>query len=118
MQVTAKLPERFAFVPATQHKASHGLQDHWSILCEVERAMSSRSRRSKSQYRVAVCARPDGRYTYQLFAVAAEPRTLLTDDTTFDSPEEAERAGYEILELLEHAAVVDATATSTEPPAE
>ena len=51
-------------------------------------------------------------------AVAAEPRTLLTDDTAFGSPEEAERAGYEILELLERAAVVDAAATSTEPPAE
>jgi hypothetical protein len=118
MQVTAKPPKRFAFVPARPHKASHGLQDHGSVLCEVERAMSSRSKRTKSQYRVAVCARADGRYTYQLFAVAAEPRTLLTDDTSFGSPEEAERAGHEILELLEHAAAVDATATSTEPPAE
>jgi hypothetical protein len=118
MQVTAKPPKRFAFLPAGPHKASHGLQDHGSILCEVESAMSSRSNRSKSRYRVAVCARADGRYTYQLFAVAAEPRTLLTDDTSFGSPEEAERAGHEILELLEHAAVVDATATSTEPPAE
>jgi hypothetical protein len=114
MQVTAKPPKRFAFVPATPHKASHGLQDHGSILCEVERAMSRRSKRANSQYRVAVCARADGRYTYQLFAVAAEPRTLLTDDTSFGSPEEAERAGHEILELLEHAAAVDAT----EPPAE
>jgi hypothetical protein len=78
--------------------------------------MNSRSKRSKSRYRVAVCARADGRYAYQLFAVAAEPRTLVTDDTTFGSPEEAERAGYEVLELLEHVAALDGT--GTDPPAE
>jgi hypothetical protein len=80
--------------------------------------MRSRSKRSKSDYRVAVCVRADGRYRYGLFAMAGEPRTLLTDDASFDSPQAAERAGHEMLELLEHAAVPDATSASTEPPAE
>jgi hypothetical protein len=79
--------------------------------------MSGTADSAKTLYRVAVCARAGGRYTYQLFTVAAEPRTFLTADTSFDSPQEAERAGYEALELLDHWVIAEMGA-SMEPPAE
>jgi hypothetical protein len=49
------------------------------------------------EFKVAVRARKRGGYTYQIFTVASEPRTLLsaTKEDSYDSPLEAELAGYE-----------------------
>jgi hypothetical protein len=44
---------------------------------------------SDLKFRVAVRARDGGRYTYQIFTVAGEPRTFQSDDKTNASPREA-----------------------------
>jgi len=54
----------------------------------------------RPRYRVAVRASEGGRYTYQIFTVAGEPRTFLSDNASYASPEEAERAGYDAIEEL------------------
>jgi hypothetical protein len=69
--------------------------------------MSGRAMISRSQCRVAIRASAGGRYTYQLFTLAGEPRTFLADDTSFSSPQEAERAGYEALERLDPVTIVE-----------
>jgi hypothetical protein len=53
------------------------------------------------EFRVAVRARERGGYTYQIFAVSSEPRTLLDakNDHSYTSPAEAERAGFEAIAL-------------------
>jgi hypothetical protein len=73
---------------------------------------------SKSRYRVAIRASASGRYTYQLFTLAGEPHTLLTDDTGFDSPQEAERAGYEAIERMDFVTAAAAMPARTEPSTE
>ena len=73
---------------------------------------------SKSRYRVAIRASASGRYTYQLFTLAGEPHTLLADDTDFDSPQEAERAGYEAIERMDCATAAKAMPARTEPSTE
>jgi hypothetical protein len=73
---------------------------------------------SKSRYRVAIRASQSGRYTYQLFTLGGEPQTFLTDDTGFDSPQEAERAGYEALERLDFLMDMAAMPARTEPSTE
>jgi hypothetical protein len=80
--------------------------------------MSGRTMISGSQYRVAIRAGAGGRYTYQLFTLAGEPRTFLADDTDFDSPQEAERAGYEALERLDSATIAEAMPARVEPSSE
>jgi hypothetical protein len=57
---------------------------------------------SVQEFRVAVRAQASGRYTYQIFTVDSEPRTLLSakNPRGFVSPAEAERAGYEALAIL------------------
>jgi hypothetical protein len=82
------------------------------------KAMSGRTMISGSQYRVAIRAGAGGRYTYQLFTLAGEPRTFLADDTDFDSPQEAERAGYEALERLDSATIAEAMPARVEPSSE
>ena len=55
------------------------------------------------ELRVAVRAREGGDgYTYQVFTVASEPRTLLSakNGNSYPSPAEAERAGYEAVAVL------------------
>jgi len=54
------------------------------------------------ELRVAIRARERGGYTYQIFTVASEPRTLLgaKDDDSYASPAEAERAGFEAVAVL------------------
>jgi hypothetical protein len=37
----------------------------------------------------------DGRFAYQVFLVCGEPRTLLTDDARYLTPDDAAQAGYE-----------------------
>ena len=56
----------------------------------------------KRELRVAVRARERGGYTYQIFTVASEPRTLLgaKDDHSYASPAEAARAGFEVVPVL------------------
>jgi hypothetical protein len=56
---------------------------------------------SDQKFRVAVQARNGGRYMFQIFTMAGEPRTLQIDDNCYASPEEAERAGCEAVALLE-----------------
>jgi predicted ATPase len=50
---------------------------------------------SLEQFRVAVVATDDGRFTYQVFLVCGEPRTLLTDSARYLTPADAAQAGYE-----------------------
>jgi hypothetical protein len=52
------------------------------------------------RFRVAVRARESGRYTYQIFTVAGEPRTFRSDNKSYATPGEAERAGYEAVALF------------------
>jgi hypothetical protein len=54
------------------------------------------------ELRVAVRARESGGYTYQIFTVASEPRTLASaeNDNCYASPADAERAGYEAVAVL------------------
>jgi len=54
------------------------------------------------ELRVAVRAQERGGYTYQIFTVASEPRTLLEakDDHSYASPAEAARAGFEAVAVL------------------
>jgi hypothetical protein len=54
------------------------------------------------EFRVAVRARENGGYTYEIFTVASEPQTLLGDKNghSYASPAEAERAGYEAVAVL------------------
>jgi hypothetical protein len=80
--------------------------------------MSGRGMVSKSRYRVAIRASASGRYTFQLFTLAGEPQTFLTDDTGFDSPQDAERPGYEALERLDPVTALEAMPVRNEPSAE
>jgi hypothetical protein len=80
--------------------------------------MNGRAIFSRSLYGVAIRAGAGGRYTYQLFTMAGEPRTFLADDTSFESPQEAERAGYAALERLDPMTIVGAISTPSEPSSE
>jgi hypothetical protein len=51
----------------------------------------------KQKCGVAVRALDDGRYTYQIFTVGGEPRTIQSSHPSYATPEDAERAGYEAL---------------------
>jgi predicted ATPase len=58
--------------------------------------LSAELRLSKSlqYFNVAVVATDDGRFSYQVFLVCGEPRTLLTDSARYLTPEDAAQAGY------------------------
>jgi len=69
---------------------------------EAERLDAGAAMRGQ-ELRVAVRAREGGGgYTYQIFTVASEPRTLLSakNGNSYSSPAEAERAGYEAVAIL------------------
>jgi hypothetical protein len=80
--------------------------------------MNGRAMILRSLYGVAIRASAGGRYTYQLFTMAGEPRTFLADDTSFDSPQEAERAGYAALERLDPMTIVEAMPARNESSSE
>jgi hypothetical protein len=63
--------------------------------------MSERMNELNQRFRVAVRARAGGRYVYQIFTVAGEPQTFRSDNESFATPHEAERAGYEAVAVLE-----------------
>ena len=50
---------------------------------------------SLGSFSVAVVATDDGRFSYQVFLVCGEPRTLLTDSARYLTPDDAAQAGYE-----------------------
>jgi predicted ATPase len=50
---------------------------------------------SREKFNVAIVATGDGRFAYQVFLVCGEPRTLLTDDARYLTPDDAAQAGYE-----------------------
>ena len=50
---------------------------------------------SLEKFSVAVIATGDGRFSYQVFLVCAEPRTLLTDSASYLTPADAAQAGYD-----------------------
>jgi hypothetical protein len=52
--------------------------------------------------KVAVRAGNNGRYSYQIFTVAGEPKTVLTanNNSTYASPAEAVRAGLRVAATL------------------
>jgi hypothetical protein len=52
------------------------------------------------KFRVAVRARDNGQYMYQIFTLAGEPRTFQSDNRGYATPEEAERAGYDAIAVL------------------
>jgi hypothetical protein len=117
MPTNAKTAESIYF------RTSRAAQDFVSFCATIdtfyaktENAMSGRAMISRSLYGVAIRAGAGGRYTYQLFTMAGEPRTFLADDTSFDSPQEAERAGYEALKRLDPMTIVEAV--SAEPSSE
>jgi hypothetical protein len=55
------------------------------------------------EFRVAVRARDGGRFMYQSFTLAGEPRTFRSDSESYATPAEAERAGYEAVAVLNRA---------------
>jgi predicted ATPase len=52
---------------------------------------------SLEQFRVAVAATSDGKYTFQIFSVCGEPQTLQTDSRRYMTPADAAQAGYEAI---------------------
>jgi hypothetical protein len=62
--------------------------------------MSEKVNNFSSRFRVAIRAQDSGRYTYQIFTVAGEPRTFSGDGKSYATPHEAERAGYEAVAVL------------------
>jgi hypothetical protein len=53
-----------------------------------------------TKFRVAIRAQVDGGYRYQIFTMAAEPRSFKSDDKSYATPAEAEQAGYEAVDAL------------------
>jgi hypothetical protein len=51
----------------------------------------------RDQFQVAVRATADGRFTFQIFTVSGEPRTLRADGRHYATPNDAARAGYEAI---------------------
>ena len=49
------------------------------------------------KFQVAVRASPGGAYTFEIFAVAGEPRTLQVNSQYYATPGDAARAGYAAL---------------------
>jgi hypothetical protein len=49
------------------------------------------------KFSVAVRACAEGRFTFEIFAVSGEPRTLQVESRHYSSPGDAERAGYEAI---------------------
>jgi hypothetical protein len=49
------------------------------------------------KFSVAVRASADGRFTFEIFAVSGEPRTLQIESRHYSSPGDAQRAGYEAI---------------------
>jgi hypothetical protein len=49
------------------------------------------------KFSVAVRASADGRFTFEIFTVSGEPRTLHLESPHYSSPGDAERAGYEAI---------------------
>jgi hypothetical protein len=49
---------------------------------------------SLGQFRVAVVATPDGKFTFQIFAVSSEPKTLEIGAERYATPADAAQAGY------------------------
>jgi hypothetical protein len=62
--------------------------------------MSDRKSERYTKFRVAVRARDRGGYVYQIFTLAGEPRTLQSDNKSYATPEEAERAGNHAISVL------------------
>jgi hypothetical protein len=58
-----------------------------------------------TKLRVAIRARDRGGYMYQIFSLAGEPRTVWSDEKSYPSPEEAERAGYKAIAALNRSSV-------------
>jgi hypothetical protein len=49
------------------------------------------------KFSVAVRASADGSFTFEIFTVSGEPRTLHFESQNYSSPGDAERAGYEAI---------------------
>jgi hypothetical protein len=104
---------------AEQCDDAHGRMFSWDVACWVirERMMPvglpravktaktdpdvEAVRDSWQEIRVAVRAEKNGRYSYQIFIVAGEPKTVLTANrSTYDSPAEAAGAGLRVAATL------------------
>jgi hypothetical protein len=55
---------------------------------------------SLEQFRGAVVATSDGKFTFQIFTVCSEPQTLLTDSPRYMTPADAAQAGYQAIVAL------------------
>jgi hypothetical protein len=49
---------------------------------------------SLQEFRVAVLATKDGRFTFQIFTMCGEPQTIQTDSQHYMTPADAAEAGY------------------------
>jgi hypothetical protein len=54
-------------------------------------------RKTPPRFEVAVIATSDGRYTFQIFVVSSEPRTLKTSGQYYLTPAAAAQAGYKMI---------------------
>jgi hypothetical protein len=52
---------------------------------------------SLQEFQVAVVATEDGLFTFQVFTVCGEPRTLQSDSQRYMTPADAARAGHEAI---------------------
>jgi hypothetical protein len=50
-----------------------------------------------SKFEVAVVATSDGRFTFQIFAVSGEPKTLQIGAESYMTPADAAQAGYAVI---------------------
>jgi hypothetical protein len=77
----------------------HTILPHYSTALQNRRVdgnlrgISGLSERGR-KFQVAVRASADGRFTFEIFSVSGEPRTLQVGSQYYATPDDAERAGY------------------------
>jgi hypothetical protein len=60
-------------------------------------ALCGASQLNDRKFSVAVRASAEGRFTFEIFTVSGEPRTIRFESRHYSSPHDAERAGYEAI---------------------
>ena len=72
----------------------HNMLPHCKILRVREFARKTRLSENGPKFQVAVRASADGKFTFEIFSVSGEPRTLQVGSQYYATPDDAERAGY------------------------
>jgi hypothetical protein len=75
----------------------HAALPHRNIALWMGFARSIQLSERGPKFSVAVRACAEGRFTFEIFTVSGEPRTLQVESRHYSSPGDAERAGYEAI---------------------